>query len=230
MRRYQAGDPLRYILWRVFARSRKLRVRSPEPAVVEEQEMFLYFITGQKDDESASLTRTVLSTFSESDTELHFCADGSNRVVHNAVDGVDDVVESVRHRSKGGETMLEIVKQIPKQASYHCFMMVPRSKGVWLEHVREFCASTGLKPNFVMAVKAAEISKKASLARRLLCNEEVQRQEVMERIEICEELAKYGDVQLVDIDTGAFQPYEVQVVPSKRGSKNMKALPQGEVA
>ena len=230
MRRYQAGDPLRYILWRVFARSRKLLVRAPEPAVVEEQEMFLYFIAGQEDNESASLTRSFLSTFSESDTELHFCADGSHRIVHNAVDGIDDVVESVKHRSKGGENILEMIKRIPKQASQHCFMMVPRSKGIWIDHVREFCTSTGLRPNFVMAVKAAAAHKKASLARRLLCNEEALRREILEQNEICEALAELGDVQLVDIDTGAFQPFVAQAVSNKHGNKKVKALPRGEVA
>lgn len=251
MRRYQAGDPLRYILWRVFARSRKLLVRAPEPAVVEEQEMFLYFIAGQKDDDSASLTRSFLTTFAESDTDLHFCADGSNRVVHNAVDGVDDVIESVRHRAHGAENMLDMIKRIPVQASRHCFMMVPQMPGPWLDHVRQFCVSTSLKPCFVMAVKAgSSTAKKVSFAKRLFCDTKQDEQEERRRMEVCTTLAQYGEVQLVDIDTGAFQPFvgpvsrqrrngdvaikesvaKSQTSQTRRNGKNKKVLPEGEKA
>lgn len=231
MRRYQAGDPLRYILWRVFARSRKLLVRSPEPAVVEEQEMFLYFIAGHGDDDSASLTRSFLTTFSESNTDLHFCADGSERVVHNAVDGVDDVVASVKYRSHGAENMLDIVQRIPAQARRHCFMMVPQQKGTWLEHVKRFCVSTGLRPCFVMAVKASDASgTRPSFVKRLFCSETRQQTHEERRAEVCEALSCLGEVQLVDIDTGAFQSFLGHAVTGRDVSRKGKALPKGEVA
>ena len=46
MRRYAPGDPPRLILWKVFARTRKLMVRVPERAVVTQPRTCAYLVSG----------------------------------------------------------------------------------------------------------------------------------------------------------------------------------------
>ncbi len=225
MRRYQAGDPLRYVLWRVFARSRKLLVRAPEPAIVEEQEMFVYFIASQNDEPSASLTRAFLSTLEDTDAELHFCADGANRVTTNAKDALWDVVESVNHREHGAETMEEQARAIPQQALRRCFVMVPPQKGAWLDHVKSFCANTGVHPTFVMALEPEEVAAKpASRLQKLFCTPDDVPQKRAQRIALCEELSTLGAVQLIDVSSGAGLTYEPQ---RQHEPASPQALPAG---
>ncbi len=55
LRRYQPGDPLRRIVWKVFARSRKLVVRGPERAEDPTERATLYLVAGPGDGATASL-------------------------------------------------------------------------------------------------------------------------------------------------------------------------------
>ena len=226
MRRYQAGDPLRYILWRVFARSRKLLVRAPEPAVVEEREMFVYFVSGIDDEPSASLTRTFLASFADARSELYFCADGTDRVSTDIVDALDDVIESARHREHGGESMEAQARYVPAQALNHSFIMVPPTMGAWYENVRIFCINRNVRPTFVMAFEASEVShKKPSALRKVFCSETAVELHTESRQALCDRLSELGDVELVDVKTGAIQTYVPTVQTARRSSK--RGLPSG---
>ena len=102
-----------------------------------------------------------------------------------------------------------------------------------------------------MAVKAgSSTAKKVSFAKRLFCDTKQDGQEERRRMEVCTTLAQYGEVQLVDIDTGAFQPFvgpvsrqrrngdvaikesvaKLQTSQTRRNGKNKKVLPEGEKA
>ncbi len=224
MRRYQAGDPLRYLLWRVFARSRKLLVRAPEPAIVEEHEMFIYFVAGQDDEPSASLTRTFLTSLEGSLAELNFCADGAKRISTDSIDALDDIIESVRHRSQGGTGISEQINKIPSSALRHFFMMVPSTSGVWLKNVAAFCGSSGIRPTFVMALEPTEMNpQKHSLIKRVFCQNEKELNQYAEREKLCDALSVIGSVRLVDVKTGDSMMYEPSAAAKKASAKRLPA-------
>lgn len=60
LRRYEEGDPLRWLLWRVYARNRELVVRSPERALSFKQDLLAYFVSHPTDEASASTVRAYL--------------------------------------------------------------------------------------------------------------------------------------------------------------------------
>ena len=62
LRRYQHGDPLRLLLWRVYARNRQLIVRSPERAFSLKHDLIAYAISHPTDEASASTARAYLES------------------------------------------------------------------------------------------------------------------------------------------------------------------------
>lgn len=61
-RQYAPGDPMRLVLWKVFARSRELMVRTPERALGPSRRVALYFMTGEQDEAAAGVTRFMLES------------------------------------------------------------------------------------------------------------------------------------------------------------------------
>lgn len=60
MRRYAPGDPQRFILWKAYARSRKLLIRTPERAESTEPAIALILLTCFQDQAAADVTRYFL--------------------------------------------------------------------------------------------------------------------------------------------------------------------------
>ncbi len=210
MRRYQAGDPLRLVIWKVFARSRKLVVRAPEPAIVEENDMFVYFVSGQDDETSASMARSFLAAFGNDKKELCFAADGAQRIVSDETDGVNDVIDSVGHRKRGGEDLMTVAPLVKAGAMAHCFLLVPPKMGKWFDFVKTFIGQYRVSPIFVVSVDARKENKqsaKASFLRRFLCSDENNKDEEAEFTSLCQSLSKLGTVRIVDISTGASTEY-----------------------
>ncbi|MBP6833762.1 MAG: DUF58 domain-containing protein, partial [Deltaproteobacteria bacterium] len=49
LRHYAPGDPIKFVLWKVFARSRQLVVRTPERAIAPTRQTVAYLVTGAGD-------------------------------------------------------------------------------------------------------------------------------------------------------------------------------------
>jgi hypothetical protein len=60
MRHYSPGDPLRFVLWKVFAKSRDLMVRTPERALSPARQTAAYVVAGQGDEPAAGSARAAL--------------------------------------------------------------------------------------------------------------------------------------------------------------------------
>ena len=205
MRRYQAGDPLRLVLWRVFARSRKLVVRMPEPTITEQNDMFVYFVSGAQDEESASVARSFLATFD--DDGACFAADGAQRLVRNATEGLSDVIDSARFRHQGAQGLMDVAPLLQSGKLAHCFLLVPRQIGTWIDRVRTFVGAYPVRPTFILSVdsrKAAPSSKKNSVWTRLWRATERDDIDSDSIQDVCEKLLPMGEVRIVDIATGAF--------------------------
>ncbi|MGB0646298.1 MAG: DUF58 domain-containing protein [Bradymonadia bacterium] len=86
MRRYAPGDPQRFILWKAFARSRKLLVRTPERAESKEPAVALVLLTSPADAEAADVVRYFLEQGHQS---LAFCAAGLSKIAVNSQDALE---------------------------------------------------------------------------------------------------------------------------------------------
>ena len=205
MRRYQAGDPLKLILWKVFARSRKLVVRAPEPAIVEQNDMFVYFISGPKDEASASMARAFLSSFSTEDGDLCFAADGAKRLVDNEHEGISDVIDSIGHQKRGGEDLLTVAPLVGQNMMAHSFLFVPQKLGPWLEHVKKFIQNYGIRPVFIVSVdgsKQNHAQKKLKKWQKIWISSDKSEQDTDDFQELCHALTPLGAVRVIDVTTG----------------------------
>ena len=86
MRRYAPGDPQRFILWKAFARSRKLLVRTPERAESKEPAVALALLTSPTDAEAADVVRYFLEQGHQS---LAFCAAGLSKIAVNSQEALE---------------------------------------------------------------------------------------------------------------------------------------------
>lgn len=206
MRRYQAGDPLKLILWKVFARSRKLVVRAPEPAIVEQNDMFIYFISGQQDEASASIARSFLSFFGVDNSDLCFAADGSKRIATDKKDGINDIIDSVQHQSRGGEDLMTIAPLVAPHMMAHCFLLVPQKVAAWLDYVKKFIAQYGIQPVFIVSVDSKlnqSQAKKPSRWQKLWQSSDKSKNDTDDLERLCDALKPLGSVRIIDIETGA---------------------------
>lgn len=60
IRRYVPGDSVRHILWKTYARTRTLNVRTPERSVDRSQRTVAYLLTGRGDEPAAAALRVAL--------------------------------------------------------------------------------------------------------------------------------------------------------------------------
>ena len=93
MRKYSTGDSSRDIIWKIYARTRKLMVRVPERAITAQPRSCAYLIGAHGDDSSASLARTILERHMLGDN-WGFGADGTPGVITNLSQAVQAIAQS----------------------------------------------------------------------------------------------------------------------------------------
>ena len=206
MRRYQAGDPLRLVLWKVFARSRKLVVRTPEPTITQQTELFVYFIAGAHDESSAALARAFLAVEGVDTANMAFSVSGAGRLAQNEAEGVSDIIDSVTHRSQPCD-LLDIAPTVDRSVLGQTFILVPNRLGPWIEAARSFAAQYQISPTFVVSSdsrQAATQPQHDSFVRRLFCTTQTNSEnDAKETQRLYEQLQSIGTVKSVDIATGA---------------------------
>ncbi len=62
IRRYVPGDSVRNILWKTFARTRQLNVRTPEKSIDRSRKTVAYLLTGDGDEPAAAAARVALES------------------------------------------------------------------------------------------------------------------------------------------------------------------------
>ena len=204
MRAYQAGDPLRFVLWKVFARSRELLVRRPEEAIVEQRNALIYMIAGFGDDNSASLGREFLEMSEFSSGEILFSADGSNRVVSEKGEGMEDLVHSSEHRGDGGSGLARVLAEAGRDRLDNCYILVPSRRGVWLERLRHFRASLPAPPVILLGVDGEFLEEvgRSRLSRFFFGDGDSVSGSVREFQDLCRELERLGELRVVHRGSG----------------------------
>ena len=173
MRQYAPGDPSRSIIWKVYARTRRLEVRMPERALTAKPRTCAYLVVGREDEATASFARTILESKLLGENWL-FGADGCPGSTSNLTEAVEFLARSGSYShalnrasttlpadgaEKGADDSLNIplgsglsafLNTAAKKGYHSCFVFVPPVYGNWIKFVKTATSSTHLTITWLM--------------------------------------------------------------------------------
>lgn len=134
LRRYAPGDPARFIHWKIFARARKLVVRTPERALTQSHRTVAYLASGPDDEASAAAARVAVESRALGE-DWAFGADGFPDGCSRIEDAVDAIVRSGEHAEHGGRDLETFLRVQERSGPASLVLFVPPRPGPWLETV-----------------------------------------------------------------------------------------------
>lgn len=149
-RPYTPSDPARMILWKVYARSRELMVRTPEPARAPERAPLIYLVAGP-DDGAAAATARVLAEGRLLREGAWLAADGTPEPVGDPEAALDAIAESAAFRDRGGRHLQSAVEAAQRRGLDGVVLVCPARPGPWREVVEAVVTSQGCGPVLLLA-------------------------------------------------------------------------------
>ena len=132
IRNYAVGDPVRFILWKVYARTGQLVVRTPERSVEPVQRLLSYLVVDPADSSSAALSLAVLNS-GLLGGNWGFGVDGHKGVCTDVPSATDAVVVSGNSLVQGAEGLEDFLRAESEASSLLIF--APPVLGDWIERV-----------------------------------------------------------------------------------------------
>ncbi|MCA9538099.1 MAG: DUF58 domain-containing protein [Myxococcales bacterium] len=151
MRRYAPGDPLRLVLWKAYARTRRLLVRMPERAIAPEPSTVAYFVAGPGDEPSASVARAFVEG-GLLGPDFTFGADGTEALARTPEAAVEAIIDSVYQRARGGAGLTTFAAQVDPARLGSCVLFVPTTPGPWLTAVAAFAKRAPAPPLLLLTL------------------------------------------------------------------------------
>ena len=141
MRNYAVGDPIRYILWKVYARSNELMIRTPERAYEPVKKMLGYLIVDKQDRISAATATSILQSGALGEDWI-FGVDGNlglfseKNAAIEAIIGSGLSLLSKNPKDQQGGGLGQFIAQAQQQGGNHTLILfAPPKIGPWIEHV-----------------------------------------------------------------------------------------------
>ena len=132
IRNYAQGDPVRYILWKVYARTGQLVVRTPEKAFKPVQRLLAYLIVHPADGSAAALSTSILQA-NQLGENWAFGVDGYQGACTDVSSAIEVIVASGNSAIQDGQGLEEFVTQQRDASSLLVF--APAKPGDWVEEV-----------------------------------------------------------------------------------------------
>ena len=133
MRMYAKGDPIRYVLWKIYARTGELLVRTPELALEPVKKMLVYLIVSPADTVSASVATMAIQSDMLGDNWT-FSVDGSSDIYMDAPTAIDAIVQSGQSTEMHGVGLQAFVDK-SKEVNTSIVIFAPPDTGLWIERV-----------------------------------------------------------------------------------------------
>jgi hypothetical protein len=143
IRTYAPGDPVRYILWKVYARTGELVVRNPEKSYQPAKKMLVYLIVSEADEIAASLAMVVL----QGDllgTKWAFGVDGMQRPVFEKEAAMSVIVQSGNSTEQQAQGLSEFLLQ-NKEDESTLFVFAPATDGPWVSRILSMAHSVQIR-------------------------------------------------------------------------------------
>lgn len=135
MRYYNPGDPIRFILWKVFAKSRDLVVRTPERAISPVRQTVAYLVTGSADEPAAGAARVAVDSGALG-TEWVLGTDGTAEYAKSKTLALDILARSATAREEEcGSGLGAFLQKATPGSVGRAVVFVPAKPGAWLDRV-----------------------------------------------------------------------------------------------
>jgi hypothetical protein len=151
MRQYTRGDSPRLILWKVYARTRKLLVRIPERAVTARPRACAYLVAGDGDEASASLARAIVERGSLGDN-WRFGADGSLTPATDTASALEIIIASGSAPEGVPTAFPGFLARAARDGFSICFACLPARRGPWADGVVAALRQTSMRVHLLTAV------------------------------------------------------------------------------
>jgi hypothetical protein len=164
MRAYGHGDSMRHILWKTFARSRRLLVRMPERAIAPSLTTCAVLVAGPGDEPSCGVARLYLER-NQLGSDFVFFADGCTAAARDIHTAIDQIVDSGQAASASA---LDHAEQLDPIRLGACVLFAPAIDGPWRERVVAFVRRVGATPTVIIGVDGSPTEDKRSVLARLI--------------------------------------------------------------
>lgn len=158
LRAYAPGDPIRYVLWKVYARSRQLVVRNPERALAPTRRTVAYLVAGSGDEPAAGAARVAVQ--GALGTTWTFGADGSKGQASSTADALERIIRSADVPLGEGGRDLSTFFHSAGSGYRRAVLFVPPRPGPWLEGVKGAMGGGGMPTQLDFVVCTDGIAKK----------------------------------------------------------------------
>lgn len=168
IRRYTPGDSVRHIMWKTFARTRILNVRTPERSVDHSRKTVAYLIAGPGDEPAAAAARVALEAGALGERWL-FGADGASQPTATLDTALAAIARSGSWRRNGeGGGLGTFLREVGNEGEVHCIIFAPARGGGWTREA--LGAAHGFRGglSFVLGTDGVARPSAVPLWRRLL--------------------------------------------------------------
>ena len=167
-RRYGPGDPLKMILWKTFARTRQVMVRTPERAIAPTQRTVVYLVAAPWDEPAAAAARVAIE-MGILGVNGRFGADGQAPAGTADPDvALEWIAGSAAARQRSGADLEPFLRDAERLGRVRGIVFVPAAPGLWLDRVAGVVAGRRRMLDVVVATDGVELKPRSWLRRLLL--------------------------------------------------------------
>ncbi len=168
LRHYAQGDPIKFVLWKVFARTRQLVVRTPERAIAPVRQTVAYVVAGDGDEPAAGAARVAVDSGALGG-EWVLGADGNDTFAKNPAQALEILARSATTaETQRGAGLGRFLDQATPGSAARAVVFVPATPGPWLDRVVAIARQRGGGPHspcpveFVVCTDGVDRRPKAS--------------------------------------------------------------------
>jgi len=167
LRRYVPGDSARFIHWKVFGRTRKLMVRTPERALSRARRTVAYLVADAHDEAAAAAARAAIEEEALG-MDWRFAADGSPEATSDRSDALHKVMTSSGFSGQSGSGLKRFLAEVDPGGPAALVVFAPPTMGRWLDEMRSVTTRRYGRVRVVIAVDAVHDPHAQSQWRRWL--------------------------------------------------------------
>lgn len=173
IRPYAPGDPVRHILWNVYARNRHLNIRLEEKSVFHSRRTLAYLISAADDEAAAATARVAVESGALGDDWV-FGADGSSTGTRRPHEALEYIAASRTLPASGNTTQpsqgagLETFLRTTDNRGAHCIIFAPAGPGAWTRALQQAAARHPGQFSVIIATDGFEDERPEPLFRKLL--------------------------------------------------------------